>query len=225
VNRESVLHVIPNDEDRMQIKLPDLPEAACRFFLACGHIPRADKASTRWLSKHKGVKIAKTTVHRHSVYVRNIIEVEATGKHFHIDIATRDYFGGRSLRTTARWSEIQRVFEPIVGTELVVEAEGVYVIPIDKLPPVIKAASALDTVEGGVSIKMTGGRFSVFGAPVYAITWRFGEEDETALVRLEARIETAISEDYLLSAFDLLRIGLTSFIESGVPRGEESNVP
>jgi hypothetical protein len=72
---------------------------------------------------------------------------------------------------------------------------------------------------------MTGGRFSVSGAPVYAITWRFGEnrsKDKNAVIRLEARIKTEISEDYLLTMFDLLWAGLTSFIESGVPRGQKS---
>lgn len=206
----------------MTIKLPDLSQASCRHLIFCGVLDDEEKTPIQWVKKNAKVEIARTKSHGYNVYTRAILGKTPVDGHCHLDIAMKDYFGnGEPPKASTTWAEMQRLFDPLIGTKLVVEYEGVFAIPCEKLPTVVKLAGLFDVTQGGVGIKLTGGRLSVTGAPIYAITWCADDDDETnALVRLEARLEVRLDENCMLAAFDLLRNGFQSFIESGVFRAE-----
>ena len=83
-----------------------------------------------------------------------------------------------------------------------VRATAVYSVPRDHLPEFIRSV-IVETQAGDVSLRTTGGRLAVRGAPVYGLWWWLDEDDKTAWIELRARLKREINGSYLV---DICRV-------------------
>ena len=207
----------------MLISLPDLSQSSCRSFGVCGSLKDSEKAGIKWIKKIEGRFVTRTRVNRQTAFINAVFGQAHFDGHCHLEVATRAYFRKTPKKDTATWEEIQEKFDPLSGKQFSAHIVGEYVLPVDRLPTIIKMTREFDVVQDGVSIKMNGGRLKVTGTPIYAISWGLFKESEKeiAAIQLEARAGIEINENYMVRAFELLHGGFVSFIESGVPSGPE----
>ncbi len=205
------------------MKLPRLFETSCRHLLACGVLDDDETDAIKWVGKNSYHECAKVKVGGKNTYIRFILGGAPFEGHCHLEVATKEYFGsGNTPPQTKKWKEIQDKLAQLLDKQITFRVSGLYTIPIEKLPTIIKTTRNFDVVQDGVSIKMTDGRLRVTGAPINSISWAL-PDNEIALITLEAGIETQLNEDFLVLMFGLLQDGFQSFIESGVPHGDEQN--
>ena len=86
-------------------------------------------------------------------------------------------------------------------------------IPFHKLPEsgFIRMLS-VESKTPKVSMKLTGGTFSVTGAPIQRISWSSAQGDKEIEVRLRSIVKRTLDEPYLEELFRLLSESLQVFV-------------
>ena len=204
----------------MPIAFPDLRASRCVNFASCGWIETKDSAILRVLKRQpKPWMVARYRSPSGIVYVRAGFGGE-DGTHCHLDFASPDFFPDKKgPKQTHKVADIQAVLERLVGQQIKCGLEGDFLITREELPPLIQA-SASETHEDSVSIRMTAGRFSIQGAPIRSITWAIRREGDSAILTFEATKPGVVNESYLVDAFQVITSGFTAFMGGGIPRGE-----
>ena len=196
----------------MAFILPEIEKAHCKSFTACAHVVTKDKS----LSKHftgKRPFVASVKRGQSQRFVR--LCVEKSG-HLHLDIATRAHFSeGWKPKPTHNWQQIQTLLGRFVGQDLHVRAEGVFSLPLRSLPEsgFIRILS-VESKSPKVSMKLTGGTFTVTGAPIQRIAWSLERNGKSIEVRLRSTVKATLNETYLEELFRLLNESLQVFVLS-----------
>jgi hypothetical protein len=194
----------------MTIVLPEIEKENCKSFTACAHVVTKGKSLSKYFS---GTKWLVASVQRgHSLrFVR--LCVEKTG-HLHLDLATPAYFTkGWKPKPTHTWSRIQALLAHFIGRKVRVRTEAAFAVPLQKLPEsgFIRTLS-VESKSRRVSMKLTGGTFSVAGAPVQRIAWSLNPDGKEFEVRLRSTVETTLNATYLEELFRLLTDSLQVFV-------------
>jgi hypothetical protein len=134
----------------------------------------------------------------------------------HLDVATPAYFpqGGKP-KPTHTWRQIQALPGRFGGHEVQVRSEAIFSIPFHKLPEsgFIRMLS-VESKTPKVSMKLTGGTFSVTGAPIQRISWSLAQGGKEIEVRLRSIVKRTLDEPYLEELFRLLSESLRVFVLS-----------
>jgi hypothetical protein len=203
----------------MELRLPNLKGTSCRLLVMCGRIETKEKRIIAWLKAHKKM-IAKTKIDGEPVSIRLLCSDAQPENHFHLDIATAEVFEGKKLpKPTHKMAEIRKELDEVEELEVRTDVEGVFGVPVGDLPSIIQA-TLFETKVGEVTIKMTGGRLSVEGAPIQTINWSVPKGKKDATVILEGKMACKITASYLEDSWSLIRSAFTAFIQGGVPRGK-----
>ena len=196
----------------MTFILPEIEKAHCKSFTACAHVVTKDKS----LGKHfSGKRPFVASVKRGQSHRFVRLCVEKSG-HLHLDIATPAYFPkGLKPKPTHKWPQIQTALGRFLGQELQVRAEGVFSLPLQSLPELgfIRMVS-VESKSPKVSMKLTGGTFSVTGAPIQRIEWSLERDGKGIEVHLRSTVKATLNETYLEELFRLLNESLQIFVLS-----------
>lgn len=197
-------------EVEMTFALPEIEKADCKSFTACGRVATKGESLSRFFAG-KGPEIASIKRGRSQRFVR--LSLEETG-HLHLDVATPAYFrDGRKPKPTHTWQQIQAALGRFIGREIQVRAEGVFSLPPQRLPEsgFIRMLS-VESKSPKVSMKLTGGTFSVTGAPIQRINWSLERDGKRIEIRLRSTLKATVSETYLVELFGLLSESLQVFV-------------
>src|SRR5436190_15569574 len=153
----------------MTFALPEIENAGCKSFTACGRIVTRDRSLSKlFLGKRPLVASIKQGPSKR--FVRLCF---GEGGHLHLDLATPDYFPPQwKPKPTHNWIHIQGLLSRFIGQKIQVRIEGVFSLPFERLPEssFIKMLS-VESKSPNVSMKLTGGTFSITGAPIQRIIW------------------------------------------------------
>jgi hypothetical protein len=191
------------------------------MFMTCGQLKTDDKKLLQWLTAQKKEwMIVRVKVAGRTAFLRAGFGGKS-GRHCHVDLAMADFFPkGQHPEPTHSKTDIQEVLDRLYGEAADFEVEAHFTHPKSELPRIIHFTNNMFKYnEDGVSIKMTGGKLSITGTPVYSITWALGDEDEDeeALLRFEAHTDATLDDSYMTHLFSLMNSAFRSFIRSGVP--------
>ena len=91
--------------------------------------------------------------------------------------------------------------------------EAIFTMPVGKLPAsgFIRMLS-VESKSPKVSMKLTGGTFTVTGAPIQRIAWSLDPSGKDIEVRLRTTVKTTLNEGYLEESFHLLNESLQVFV-------------
>jgi hypothetical protein len=197
-------------ETNMTFVLPEIEKANCKLFTACARVVTKNKSQTKGSSvKDPFVAILKRG--RSQRLVRLCIE---GGGHLHLDVATPDYFPkDRKPKATHTWPQIEALLGRYVGQEIEVRTGAVFSVPLHKLPEsgFIRLLS-MESESRKVSMKLTGGTFSVSGAPIQRIIWSLERDGKGVEVKLRSSVRVTLKETYLDELFGLLSESLQVFV-------------
>jgi hypothetical protein len=196
----------------MRLTVPSLSGTQCVLLTVCGEIQKDDKSLPKILRGKRRSLSYKIGAKGDLRFVRLIL---GGGEHFHVDIATVDYFDEvPKIKGTEK--KLRETLAPLFGFRIELEVTGVFRVPIDELPAVIAATKNFTVDRDGVNIRMTGGVLSIVGAEVNEIRWSINEIDKRASVRMEAIRESFITETYLKDSFEIVKDSFDAFMQTGV---------
>lgn len=135
------------------------------------------------------------------------------GGYLHLDVATRTYFDGGKPKPSHTWNQIQIALDRFLGQKIQLRCAGIFSLPFDRLPESnpIKALS-VESSTSKMSMKLTGGTFSVTGAPIERITWSRTDNEKNIELWLRSIFDATINEAYLVDAFKLLNETVEVFV-------------
>jgi hypothetical protein len=204
----------------MTFALPETEKTGCQLFTACGRVVTKDKSLRKFFSKRQPL-IASVGHGRFQRFVRLCFN---EGGHLHIDVAGAAFFrGGWRPKPTRTWSQLQASLSQFIGQKIELRGLGVFLLPFDSLPEssFVRALS-VESKTPRASMKLTGGTFSVKGAPIQRITWSLESEEKRVDVRLRTTVKTTVNETYLVKLFRLLNESLQAFILSDEKKSDQS---
>jgi len=194
----------------MTFALPEIEKADCKSFTACGRVATNDKS----LSKFFADKQPLVALIKHGRSQRFVRLCFGEAGHLHIDVARPTYFReGWKPKATRTWPQIQTLLGHFVGQRIQVRVEGVFSLPVERLPEsgFIRMLS-VESMLPNVSMKLTGGTFSVTGAAIQRIAWSLEREGKRIEVRLRSTVKATLNETYLEELFGLLSESLHVFV-------------
>ncbi|MEK7677951.1 MAG: hypothetical protein AAB676_19140 [Verrucomicrobiota bacterium] len=190
----------------MTFALPEIETADCKSFTACGRVVTRDKSLSKFFSGTRPL-IASVKHGRSQRFIRLCF---GEAGHLHLDVATPVYFQGRwKPKPTHTWPHIQGLLSRFIGQKIQVRAAGVFALPLEKLPrsSLVRMLS-VESKSPKVSMKLTGGTFSVSGAPIQRLTWSLADDRKGIEVRLRSTLKATVNETYLVDLFRLLNESL-----------------
>jgi hypothetical protein len=194
----------------MNFALPEIEKANCKSFTACARVVTKNKLLSKFFeSKRASVASIKQARSQRFVHLGT-----HKGGYLHLDVATPAYFEGRwNPKPTHTWTEVQTVLSRFAGQRIQVRCVGVFLLPFDSLPESspIRALSVESTTPK-MSMKLTGGTFSVAGAPIERISWSLLNDGRRIELRLRSTLELTVNELYLVDSFRLLNDSLQVFV-------------
>jgi len=194
----------------MPLRLPDFSNTSLRLLTACGELQIVDRSLAKWLVSQKRLQARFRNSGR-----TGFIHVNPTGRrppqHLHIDLAAREFFRKKPPKPPNKLSEVKALIQRLFHQTIEVRARGVYAIPRDHLPEFIRSA-IVETQAADVSLRTTGGRLAVRGAPVYGLWWWLDEDDKTAWIELRARLKREINESYLVDIRQVLDSAFSALV-------------
>jgi hypothetical protein len=205
----------------MSISVPNLGNSKCVIFTVCGSLETKDMKVLKWLKA--GQRLAARVRSGGRTYLLSAIAGQAFENHFHIDLASVDFFNKKDLPSpTHSLKELLEQIEITVGSTCTVRVEGTFDVSISDLPPLlqnfIKIATTSTSV-GGVKIQTTGGSLSVEGTPVQNIRWQvFGTDD--VMIELNSNQTVTVTESYLEESWQSINQTFTRLIQGDAPSGK-----
>ena len=193
----------------MTFALPDIKKSNCKSFTACAHVGTKGRLPSKVFSGRRPF-VASVNQGTSRRFVR--LCVEKSG-HLHLDVATPAYFPEWKPKPTHTWQQIQALLEHFVGREIRVRIEATFTVPFGKLPEsgFIRMLS-VESKSPKVSMKLTGGTFTVTGAPIQRIAWTLDPDGKAIEIRLRTIVKTTLNEGYLEDSFRLLNESLQVFV-------------
>ena len=193
----------------MPLSLPDFKTTRCRRMGLCGFLKRAGVTGSA--TKEPKTMVAQYTIGRSSGYIGLTVGGEQS-KHFHLDIWKRGVLKAPP-KTTATREKIETLVEKFAGESLYLRAFGSYVVPIDALPEEgLVRSNLLDLSEDGLTIKQSGAKFTIDGAPISQIVWTLSDDAKSAEITVESIGEATISPNYILEQLAVLDSGFATFV-------------
>jgi len=167
----------------MTISVPDLCDGDVRLLSTCGVIRTKDKALHKVAADHSETwhtyHVSKPSG---TILVRVSLDSEKDYIHFHIEIATKDWFPkGKVPKPSKEAKPLNELLAPFQGQSVEVEFAAEFQVSVDRLPAFVHAVQGFSITQDGVSVKMTGGLLSVEGAPISRIQWFTKEESKQHL--------------------------------------------
>jgi hypothetical protein len=199
----------------MPVVLPDISETNCVLFRACGMLRTSNTPILNWIKKQPDWMVARRRGRNGMLIVRAGFGGKS-GKHCHVEIGDSRFFEKKPAKATHRVDEIRSILEHLKGEEISVDLEADYPQKIEELPPIIRDMT-VKSVVNEVSIQLTGGSFTLEGAPIRSIGWGIKPGDDLALLMLETTKLTTISDSYLADALGSMNAAKDAFIGGRLP--------
>ena len=197
----------------MPIRLPRLGETRCKCLTLCGRVESGPKAFLARLAKEKPMT-ARYGSGSSAAYLR-LLPGGRTRRHLHVDCALPDYFPAeRRPKRTHNKAQVMKLLTAAIGSTVDVGVIGAFSLPLAELPEsgLMRSLYATEGETGGITIKLTAGRFSITGAPVRSIWWSVDRETAEVLVHVEARRSLRIDDRYLEEALEWATAQLSLFV-------------
>jgi hypothetical protein len=195
------------------IRIPDLAPSGCRALVVCGYVESEDKELLGRYKKDTEL-IARHRKGNHTFYIRALFRARNKRIHVHVEIISGDFLRKKiEPKTEHTVNDIQGAIAPFLGQRMDAVMDGVFTVPMAKLPFIIR--SAMEEVRvNDVAVRMTAGTLSVRGAPIDQIEWRTAEKAKDALITLRGHqtIETA-GPDYLENALNVIQGAFSLFVQ------------
>jgi hypothetical protein len=182
----------------MPIVLPTFTNVYCQQLTACSRVLTKDKTLLQLFEKEPTM-ITVATQAKKKLFIRVGLD---EGAHFHVDIATRSYFGARNVpKPTHNWETVQKFWIRFLNQKIKLRGVGYYRVPIADIPePGLIKSVSIESKSGDVGLKLTAGTITLSGAPIQQLRWSLKNEGKKVVVELETRREQVLSEVYLLDA-------------------------
>jgi hypothetical protein len=195
----------------MSLHLPLFQDQYCTAITACGRI-RGDSISPKLLAKRR-VMIASYAVPSGVAYMQ-ILPTEKSSAHLHIDCVLASCFReGNVPKVTHKMSTLQNLLKHAVGLEIDVVVIGTFVLSLSELPEQGLIRSLfVEQKMGDIAVRLTGGTFSISGAPIKQVRWSIQGKDGKAHVEVRAETSKRIEENYLPSLVDWVNDQFSLFL-------------
>ena len=202
----------------MAFSLPTFENSRCQGLTACGMLQTKDKDLIRWIDARKNEAIVAHYKASGEPALIRVVFGGTTDCHVHIDVLKRSFFLNRPVpKRTTPLAEIQIALAHVSGEQIIVESRSRFFVSINDLPRKgIARATSFVVKQDNLSIKMTGARFSIQGAPIQEINWFYRDKDSIG-VDLEAVVSTTIQDDYLTSLLEMAETAFREFVLGNVP--------
>jgi hypothetical protein len=149
-----------------------------------------------------------------TVYVR-VLPGGKPGKHLHVDCARPDYFRpGRAPKPAHKEEQVLALIEQGDGAILDSRVVGVFALPLGDLPEtgLIRSLCGAGGESAGVTVRLTGARFTITGAPTETLRWWVNGETSELYVEVRARRRLKVAEGYLEEAFEWISAQFELFV-------------
>lgn len=197
----------------MGIELPTFENSRCLLLTACGKL-RTNELRTKGSLRAEDPKVARYLTSAGTALVRAWLAGKPV-KYLHVDCALREFFPKNKVpKATHKKDEVLKIIESVLGTDIDVSIVGCFEVPIIELPEsgIIRSLS-LEQKTVDVSIKLTGGSFSLTGVPVKKIDWGELEDGKRAVhVQIEGERASRVSEAYLREMWDWINDQFSLFV-------------
>jgi len=199
----------------MAIRFPSLADTQCKSLTVCGELLTDDTATLQWL-RHQKTMQARYGRAGETGYVRIVFAGgRARGRHFHVDVAQREYFGKSPPALTHKIADVRKAFEHLSEEKIRVGIEGVYYVAREQLPDPLHAifAAGGEMHSGEVSVRLTGATFAMSGAPIREIKlWTREQQDEIGLVLSNIETSLVINDTYLEDCLQIVDALFSAFL-------------
>lgn len=194
----------------MPVILPKFEKTHCRTMTVCGLLATEDKKLLAQLA----TPVDLCARYNPSGLVRYIHVGFGgrRGKHLHIDVAVRENFGDSPPTAKDKIADVRKALERVKGQEIDTGISGLFHLPLGDLPDFIQTTLQVEAQVEEISIKTSGGRFAIRGAPIHAIFWWMSTDASHVCVELKARRKTQIQDSYLRDSLDLLEQGYKALL-------------
>lgn len=186
----------------MSLIFPKFENARCRRMTACGALETNDKALLEWLANQADIDArygaAGRTRYIHVMFGKKL------GRHFHVDLAVSEHFGDSPPSVKGKIADVRNALKKLEGEKINVNVAGLFHLSSAELPDFIQATLQVETQVGDISLKTTGGRLAIRGAPVYTLQWWMPTDASHVCVELRARLTTQIQDSYLNECLAIL---------------------
>ena len=184
------------------MELPILERTSCKSLTACAEIQAAPQQLLTRLNQAKNM-VARYGSGLGAGLVR-LLPGGRSGKHVHVDCALRTFFPqGLLPKATHKKAEIIAILDEVIGSQLDVGVHACFEVPLQELPAhgLIRSLSAEEET-AGISIKLTGGRFSMTGAPLQQVKWLLTDDGDIVKVEIGAMKVVEAKANYLQELLD-----------------------
>ena len=189
------------------IRLPDFLDTRCVYFQACGRLLRRAQASDDTLVSMRSMKAGRA-------YLR-FFAGGPKKNHLHLDIALAKLFPpDRKPPTNAKTPEILAQLGRHKGQDLELLLLGRYIIDITEANDsgllFVGPRAVVSTVNDATATVAGASLMISDDANVDYIRWELFEAE--ALIDIYGRCKLRVSDDYLVTAFDLMQAAFTTYI-------------
>jgi len=197
----------------MGIELPTFENSYGLLLTACGRL-RDEEIRTKGKRREERTKVARYYTASGTAFVRASLGYKQI-PHLHVDCVLRKYFPkDRIPKVTHKKAEVLKIIERVLGTTIELSIVGCFKVPMTELPEggIIHSLSVEQkTVD--VSIRLTGGSYTLTGAPVKEIHWRELQEGKRLVhVRIKGEKTSKVSEAYLREMWDWINDQFSLFV-------------
>jgi hypothetical protein len=196
----------------MQMNFPSFDNSHFFWITACGELPSADKGILKWMKEEKD-KTSRIKTSRGTGFTRFILGGRE-GNHVHFDVVSPE-IATKKLKEESKSTlgDIQKSMGRLWGKEIEANLKGGFQANLRELPESGIIRSLLfNTKMGNVAIKLAGATLSIEGAPVQRISWGAASKGNIHITLEAELIKTALSENYLIEAADVLQRAFDIFV-------------
>jgi hypothetical protein len=197
----------------MPVKLPDLSATRCVAFLACGTLDTEKHEALEQTEKQAENVLVASYGHGKTAHLVRLVMGGSNPRHVHVDVLRKAMVKDDFLKATHKRKEIETILNALQNEKIDTKVAGLFIIPLDELPEgSLIRSTFFDKKQGDLSIKATGAKLTIKGAPIQGIEWEFDEDAVMAKIDMRARVETVIDSDYLTRQLGLLESGFKLFV-------------
>jgi len=206
----------------MPLKLPDFRRTHCVSIVAGGMIESANAELLKWMKAEKPM-IAACGSRSGKLFFRAHFGGNKAGNHLHIDVSKASFYSDKFKPPhVAAPEQVQKKLERFMGKGITTDLRGLFEIKLSELPEggIIRSLF-FKTQTGNVSIKVSGARFVITGAPINAISWQALPNEKIGVILESENLKTTVSEDYLTKTLSTLEEALNVFVLGKVPNAQK----
>jgi hypothetical protein len=157
--------------------------------------------------------------HTEALHLRFGIDELKEYIHFHIDFATKEFFGTAGIpKPTKDAPNLDDVIGPFMKKKIsLIINTDFSPISAEKIPAIIQVTREISSSKDSVKIQMSGGVLTVEGSKLVTIRWAFNMKGDKARISMAAIEDSKVSDTMLKDCIVFMKSYYDAFIDKGFP--------